>query len=120
MATTTAVRNQVLEELGVIKPGQTVGADDAIPVDTRYSQWHALYSEKNAVYWGSLDDIPEEAVNAVVDILVDECAHKYKHMVNMDAQRRIEVAARRIRADKDLRLLNHIDYQPSVTPFEDF
>jgi len=120
MATTTGLRNQVLEELGVIKPGQTVGADDSGPVDTRYTQWHALYSEKNVVYWGPTDDIPEEAVNSVVDILVDECAHKYKHIVNMDAQRRIEVAARRQRAEKDLRLLNQIDYQPSVTPFEDF
>lgn len=121
MPTSAVIRNQVLQELGVIRPGQTAGSDNASAVDTKYTQWHALYAEKNAVYWAAGDDIPDEAANSVVCILADECVHMFKHVsAELSPQRRLEISARRERAEKDLRLLNNVDYQPTETYFEDY
>lgn len=120
MTTQVEIRNQVLNKLGAVKVGQTGPASITDAVDLKLDQWHALYSEKNVVYWAEADDVPAEAANCVVDILVDECAPLTRHEYPLTAQERLEIAARRIRADKDLRLLNAVDYQPSATPFEDF
>ena len=120
MTTQAEIRNQVLNKLRVVKVGQTGPTTITDVVDLKLDQWHALYSEKNAVYWAEADDVPAEAANCVVDILVDECSTLFIHEYPLTQNERIEIAARRMQADKDLRLLNNVDYQPSPTKFEDF
>ena len=122
MATEANLRIQVLRELGVLDYGQTAaGSSSEVNIlITKYAQFHALYSEKNAVYWGASDEIPDEAADSVVYILADECKDIFSKSHPLSPQRRLEIMARRERAEKDLRLLNNVDYQPSPTPFEDF
>lgn len=120
MTTQAEIRNQVLNKLGAVKVGQTGPASITDAVDLKLDQWHALYSEKNVVYWAEADDVPAEAANCVVDILTDECSTLFLHEYPLSQNQRIEIAARRVEAERNLRLLNNVDYQPSPTKFEDF
>lgn len=122
MATLTSIRKEVLKELGVIGYGQTVTAnnDEDTAVATRYTQWHALASEKNIVYWGDTDPVPDEAANPVISIIADECVNMFSKDYPISERRIFDLKQKRIQAEKDLRLLNNIDYQSSETEFEDF
>ena len=66
MATKAEIAKKVLRKLKVLSFGQTPPVEDSDIVEAVYDELHADLTEDNIITWGSTDDIPDEAVRAIV------------------------------------------------------
>lgn len=76
MATKEEVRDKVLRKLTVLAKGQTAKAEDASLVESHISSIHSNLLAKGKIYW-PVDNTPEEAVNAFVWIVANECKTEF-------------------------------------------
>ncbi len=93
MATKAQIRNKVLRKLKVLHANQSAPPDDATIVEDIYDEVYAYLSERNAVTWGSSDDIPAEAVQFVVRIVAYESADEYLSLMDESRYQRLKFEA---------------------------
>jgi len=106
--TNVQIYQLVGEELGLIGPGQSLGADDADRIARRADKVRAWLIEEGLCYW--LDDsIPDAAALPYAQILAGQCAEIYGRGPQSDTPY--------VLADAGLRLLErHVSQRSSKEP----
>ena len=77
MATTAQIAEKVLQKLNVVESGETVDSADQTIVTDKYASIYEVLAANDLVSWGSGDDIPTEAVTAVVSIVAEDCITEF-------------------------------------------
>ncbi|WP_025899051.1 hypothetical protein [Sneathiella glossodoripedis] len=103
MATKSEIRQKVLRKLGVLGRGQTASNSDATLVEEFITQTHANLFNRGKIYW-SVNDTPDEAVNAWVMVIANECGDEFG-LASPELERKAAIAMTEIAA------LNAVNYE---------
>ena len=93
MATQAQIRTKALEKLKVFSPGVELPVSDSNIVDEAYDNLYATLLEEGAVWWGSGDDVPAEAVLPIVSILAAEVADNFLGNAQEGRYQRLQIEA---------------------------
>lgn len=74
--TKAALRNRVLQELGVLSPGETATADDAVLVEDVIDAVHAMLDREVFVGWTAAA-IPDTVVEPLMAVVAARCAGRF-------------------------------------------
>lgn len=78
--TTTDLATEVMRLRNWIAQHETPDSSDDAQIKRIYLDWHAYaqQQERDVVYWGASDDIPDAAFLAIVRIIADLCGPSFK------------------------------------------
>lgn len=111
MATAADLRNDVLQEMGVLGIGETASAEDAVLVDEILSRVHEWLVVKDLAYWGDgVTLMPEEAQEPFISLVADRSAGRF----DLDRLKVQELSVRASQGLSELRQLaaNEIAGEP--------
>lgn len=77
MATKAEIATKVLQKLQVLKAGGTADPGDSTLVQDKYDTVYQLLHADDLVSWASTEDIPVEAVTAIVGLVARECLEEF-------------------------------------------
>lgn len=99
MATVSAVIDRTANDLGMLRLGQSLQAQDSTRITSAYDEIYAQLKTEGLATWASDGVIPDEVVRYVVALMADSCLGTYG--VSNDRYKRIKMdaqgAAREIR-----------------------
>lgn len=96
MATKADVRNQALEELGVLRAGADASPDDAAQVERRIERLHEEYVDNGLVAF-TLASIPAAAVDPFAILVAASCWRAYNGEEGLvQAEQKAGAARRRL------------------------
>lgn len=96
MATKADVRNQALEELGVLAAGEDASAEDAVLVEARIDRLHEEYVDNGLVAF-VLTSIPAAAVDPFAILVAASCWRAYNGEEGLvQAEQKAGAARRRL------------------------
>jgi len=75
--TPAAIKQAVLERVGVVPAGGPYPADEVALITRKYTGIHALLVRKKLVIWALSENIPDEAQEPLVSILAFSVAAEY-------------------------------------------
>ncbi len=116
MASTKAqVRNDVLEELGVLGAGETASAEDATAVERRIDQVHAELDNLGLVAW-PISAVPDNIVMGYVNIV----AERSKNTFGVSPEKKNELVGAADRGIRHIRKQVSAGWSGGPTTFEEF
>jgi hypothetical protein len=77
MATVSAVVDRAANDLGLLKLGQTLQAQDSTRITSAYNEVYAQLKKDGLATWTSTGDIPADLVQHVVTLVADNCVNTY-------------------------------------------
>jgi hypothetical protein len=86
----TEIRDRAANDLGMLRVGQSLQAQDATRVDQAYAEVFAALKTKGLAPWASTGDVPDEFVPHVVALVADNCLNTYS--TSNDRYKRIKNA----------------------------
>jgi hypothetical protein len=115
MATADEVRDRAANDLGLLRLGQSLQAQDTTRIENGYTEVYAKLKKHGLATWASDADVPDEIAPYVVTLVADNCLGTYG--VSKDRFDRIKLAA--ATALKEIRQLITPDYvsQDEATGF---
>lgn len=126
MATQAEIRTKALQKLKVFSPGVPIPVSDSTIVDEAYDNLYSSLLEEEAVWWGSGDDVPTEAVLPIVSILTAEIADDFLGNGQEHRYQRLQLEAygpdqgERVSAISRLRKMAKTSYVPAQTVSVDY
>lgn len=101
MATVAEVRDRAANDLGMLRLGQSLQAQDSTRITSGYNEVYQQLKVDGLATWTSTGDIPTELVSYVVALVADNCLNTYA--VSNDRYTRIKLAS--TVASKEIRKL---------------
>ncbi len=112
MATADEVRDRAASDLGLLRLGQALQAQDSTRIEAGYAEIYARLKKDGLATWASDADVPDELVQFVVSLVAENCLGTYG--VSKDRFERIKLAA--VTALKDIRRYITPDYVSQDEP----
>lgn len=125
--TKVALRNGVLEELGVLAPGETATADDAVLVEAALDRLHARWAGRGITARGvssggvttydtpwTLDTVPDYAADSYTLM----CSAMVAGRFGLPADRRQELLLLSVAAERELRAQVSAGWDETPTPID--
>lgn len=106
MATIAEVRDRAANDLGLLRLGQTLQAQDSTRITSAYNEVYAILKKDGLAAWTSTGDIPSEFVPYVVSLVVDNCINTYG--VSDSRYKRLKIETQQVK--RELRKLVTPDY----------
>ena len=77
MATVTEVVDRAANDLGILRLGQTLQAQDSTRITEAYNEVYATLVNEGLATWASTAEVPDELVPHVVALMADNCINVY-------------------------------------------
>lgn len=90
MATVAEVIDRTAGDLGLLRLGQVLQAQDNTRITAAYNEVHAQLKKEGLATWASTGAIPTELVPHVAALMADNCLSNYG--VSLDRFKRIKIA----------------------------
>ena len=83
MATVAEIRDRAAQDLGIVRIGQSLQAQDAARIEAAYNEVYAQLKAYGVAMWTSTGDIPTSVVPLVSSLICDNCLSTYKVSENV-------------------------------------
>jgi hypothetical protein len=77
MATVTAVIDRAANDLGLLRLGQTLQAQDSARITSAYNEIYAQLKKEGIATWASTGTVPDEVVPFLATMMADNCLSTY-------------------------------------------
>lgn len=88
MGTVAAVINRAANDLGMLRLGQALQAQDSTRINSAYIEVYAQLKKEGINIWASTGTIPDEIVPHLANLMADNCLSTYA--VSMERYKRIK------------------------------
>lgn len=91
MATASEIRDRAANDLGMLRLGQSLQAQDSTRITDAYTEVYAKLRKNGLATWASTAEVPDEVVPHVVAMVARNCLNTYS--CSQERYQRIMIAA---------------------------
>jgi len=77
MATQAEIRDRAANDLGILRLGQSLSAENATRITEAYTEVHAMLADLGLAVWAIANEVPDAIVQPVVSLVAENCLNTY-------------------------------------------
>lgn len=77
MATQAEIRDRAANDLGILRLGQSLSAENATRIEEGYAEVYAMLVDQGLAVWAIANEVPDAIVQPVVSLVAENCLNTY-------------------------------------------